>query len=46
VFLPILCMETGSSIVACMFISAGMCLQSRCLKMNYFGLRLHVTVYS
>jgi hypothetical protein len=30
-------LETGSSIVACMFISAGNCLPSRCLAMNYSG---------
>jgi hypothetical protein len=35
--LPIPCLETGSFIVACMFISAGTCLPIRCLAMNYSG---------
>jgi hypothetical protein len=35
--LPIRCLETGSSIVACIFISAGNSLPNRCLAMNYSG---------
>jgi hypothetical protein len=37
--LPIRCLETGSPIVACMFISEGTCLPSCCLAMNYSGLQ-------
>jgi hypothetical protein len=33
----ILCLETGSSIVACMFIFTGTCLPSRCLAINFSG---------
>jgi hypothetical protein len=32
--LPVRCLETDSSIVACMFISAGNCLLGRCLETN------------
>jgi hypothetical protein len=35
--LPIRCLETGSSIVACALISAGSRLLSRCLALNYSG---------
>jgi hypothetical protein len=35
--LPIRCLETDSSIVACMFIFAGTCLPSCCLAINYYG---------
>jgi hypothetical protein len=37
VFLLILCLGTGSSIVSCVFISAETCLPSRCLAMNHSG---------
>jgi hypothetical protein len=37
VFLPLLCLETASSIVACVFISTGTCLPSHCIAMNYSG---------
>jgi hypothetical protein len=34
------------SIIACMFISVGTHLPSRCLVMNYFGFGLHITISS
>jgi hypothetical protein len=34
VSLPIHCLETGSSIVACLFVSEGICLPSRCLAID------------
>jgi hypothetical protein len=35
--LPIRCLEMGSSIVACAFLAAGMCLRSCCLAVDYSG---------
>jgi hypothetical protein len=40
VCLPICCLETGSSIVACMFISVRTCLPSPCLAMKFSGFQV------
>jgi hypothetical protein len=37
VCLPIRCLETRSSIVACVFVVAGVCLPSRCLSIDVYS---------